>query len=138
VNPKTINLIGSGVVVHVPSLFAEIETLQVKGLSVKGRIFVSSRAHIVLNLHQFIDKLDEAALGDGKVGTTHKGIGPTYSCKASRRGLRVDQLRLDSWPGFEARFRQLVLTYRQQYGALLNSYDEEAELAQLKVSSYNG
>jgi Adenylosuccinate synthase len=79
--------------------------------------------------------LNEEALGKGKVGTTHKGIGPTYASKASRKGLRVDGLRLDRWPEFENRFRQLVAGYRQQYGSLLDSYDEEGELAQLKVPS---
>ncbi|KAJ9292723.1 hypothetical protein DTO271G3_8537 [Paecilomyces variotii] len=132
VNPKTINLIGSGVVVHVPALFDELEALEKKGLNCDGRLFVSSRAHLVLNLHQFVDKLNETALGKGKVGTTHKGIGPTYSSKASRKGLRVDGLRLDRWTEFETRFRQLVAGFRQQYGSSLDPYDEEGELAQLK------
>ena len=136
VNPKTINLIGTGVVVHVPSLFTELEALHAKGLNTDGRLFVSSRAHIVLDLHQYVDKLSEVALGNAKVGTTGKGIGPSYSTKASRKGLRIDQLRLDKWEAFEGNFRQLVGLYRQQYGELLDSYDAEGELKKLKVSFY--
>lgn len=134
-NPKTENLIGSGVVVHIPSFFSELEALQNKGLSTAGRIFISSRAHIVLNLHQLVDKLEEIALGNNSVGTTLKGIGPTYSSKASRNGLRIGELRLESWDLFEARFRQLVLTYKQRFGDLLKEYDQDSELAQLKVKT---
>lgn len=133
VNPKTVNLIGTGVVVHVPSLFSELEALHAKGLNTDGRLFVSSRAHIVLDLHQFVDKLSEVALGKAKVGTTGKGIGPSYSTKAARTGLRIDQLKPETWANFEQHFGQLVANYRQQYGSLLDSYDEEGELKKLKA-----
>jgi adenylosuccinate synthase len=109
--------------------------LQNKGLSTAGRIFISSRAHIVLNLHQLVDKWEEIALGSKSVGTTRKGIGPTYSSKASRNGLRIGELRLESWDLFEVRFRQLVLSYRQRFGDLLKEYDEDSELTQLKVKT---
>ena len=136
VNPKTINLIGTGVVVHVPSLFTELDALHAKGLNTDGRLFVSSRAHIVLDLHQYVDKLSEVALGKGKVGTTGKGIGPSYSTKASRKGLRIDQLSLAKWEAFEKNFWQLVELYRQQYGSLLDSYDAEGELKRLNVTFF--
>ncbi|MCJ1345567.1 hypothetical protein MMC31_003774 [Peltigera leucophlebia] len=71
--------------------------------------------------------------GNKSVGTTHKGIGPTYSSKASRNGLRIGKLRLESWDLFEVRFRQLMLSYRRRFGDLLEEYDEDSELAQLKV-----
>lgn len=64
------NLIGSGVVVHIPSFFSELQALQNKGLSTAGRNFISSRAHIALNLHQLVDKWEEIALGNKSVGTT--------------------------------------------------------------------
>lgn len=105
INPKTDNLIGSGVVVHIPSFFSELQALENKGLSTTGRIFISSRSHIVLNLDQLVDKWEETALGNKSVGTTRKGIGPTYSSKASRNGLRIGELRLESWDLFEVRFR---------------------------------
>lgn len=80
-----------------------------------------------------MDKLSEVALGKAKVGTTGKGIGPSYSTKAARTGLRIDQLKPETWVNFERHFRQLVANYRQQYGSLLDSYDEEGELKKLKV-----
>lgn len=133
VNPNTENLIGSGVVVHIPSLFSELEAIHEKGLHTTGRIFISSRAHIVLNLHQLVDKLEEIALGDQSVGTTRKGIGPAYSSKAGRNGLRIGELRLDNWVLFKTRFHQLVQSYRHRFGELLDEYDEDSELAQLEV-----
>ncbi|KAF3166556.1 phosphoribosylaminoimidazole carboxylase ade2, variant 2 [Orbilia oligospora] len=132
VNPKCENLIGSGVVIHIPSFFSELAAAQNKGLDTTGRIFISSRAHIVLDLHQTVDGLEEVALGKSNVGTTRKGIGPTYSSKASRSGLRIEELDLDKWDQFEKRFRALVAGLKQRFGALLDSYDEEKELAYFK------
>lgn len=68
---------GSGVVVHVPSFERELEDLKQKGLDTEGRIFISDRAHIVFDLHQLVDGLEEHELGNGAVGTTKKGIGPS-------------------------------------------------------------
>ncbi|KAF3921685.1 hypothetical protein ABW21_db0202340 [Orbilia brochopaga] len=132
VNPKCENLIGSGVVIHIPSFFAELESAHKKGLDSTNRVFVSSRAHIVLDLHQIVDGLQEVALGKANVGTTRKGIGPTYSSKAARSGLRVEELDLRKWEAFEKRFRGLVAEFKGRYGELLESYDEEAELSALK------
>ncbi|KAF2838290.1 Adenylosuccinate synthetase [Patellaria atrata CBS 101060] len=132
VNPRTENFIGTGVVVHIPSLFEELDGFQDKAMDVSGRIFISSRAHIVLDLHQLVDGLQEQALGEGSVGTTKRGIGPTYASKANRSGLQIQELDLDAWDFFEARFRRLVKTYRMTFGDLLSQYDEEGELAKLK------
>ena len=75
VNPRCLNLIGSGVVINVPSFFQELEDLKKKGLNTEGRIFVSSRAHVVFSLHQRIDGLEEIELGKERaVGTTKKGM----------------------------------------------------------------
>ncbi|KAF3941363.1 hypothetical protein ABW19_dt0204748 [Dactylella cylindrospora] len=132
VNPKCENLIGSGVVIHIPSFFSELAAAQTKGLDTEGRIFISSRAHIVLDLHQIVDGLEEVALGKSNVGTTRKGIGPTYSSKASRSGLRVEELDLGKWDLFEKRFRALVEGFKKRFGELLDTYDEEKELAYFK------
>lgn len=138
VRDKTLNLIGSGVVVNVPALFKELDDFSAKGVSYKDRMFVSSRCHIVLRLHQVIDAAEEEALGDKKVGTTGKGIGPTYASKASRKGVRVHEL-VENWEGFEAHYRRLLTLCKSQYGDSLfkqrgdsPAYDPEAELAELK------
>ena len=59
VNPKCLNVVGSGVVVHVPSFFKELQDLEKKGLNTDGRIFISDRAHVVFDLHQMVDGLEE-------------------------------------------------------------------------------
>lgn len=68
VNPGCINVIGSGCVVHVPSFFKELEALEKHGLSTAGRIYISDRAHVVLDVHQLVDGLEEVELGGGFIG----------------------------------------------------------------------
>ncbi|MFM7125932.1 MAG: adenylosuccinate synthetase, partial [Actinomycetota bacterium] len=81
-------VIGNGVVVDLPTLFAEIDTLESRGISC-ARLRVSSQAHLIFPWHQALDALSESKLGEGKIGTTLKGIGPAYADKARRTGLRV-------------------------------------------------
>ncbi|SGZ49736.1 CIC11C00000002330 [Sungouiella intermedia] len=132
VNPKCLNLLGSGVVVHVPSFFEELENLEKKGLEGRDRLFVSSRAHLVFDFHQRTDKLKEAELSQNKksIGTTGKGIGPTYSTKASRSGIRVHHLvsqEPEAWDEFKLRYHRLVESRYKRYGEF--DYDIEGELA---------
>ncbi|AAS50585.2 ABL186Wp [Eremothecium gossypii ATCC 10895] len=139
VNPNCQNLIGNGVVIHVPSFFGELEQLEAKGLrDARGRLFISSRAHLVFDFHQRTDKLRELELSgkskDGKnIGTTGKGIGPTYSTKASRSGLRVHHLvseQPEAWAEFETKYRRLLETRQQRYGPF--EHDAEEELARYR------
>ncbi|WVR05809.1 adenylosuccinate synthetase [Kwoniella sp. DSM 27419] len=123
INPKVTAFIGSGVVVHVPSFFNELDTLERKGLKVSDRLFISDRAHLVLGFHQIVDGLKEAELGGSSIGTTRKGIGPAYSSKASRSGLRVHHL-YD--PSFPAKFRKLVEGRFKRYGHF--EFDTEGEI----------
>lgn len=78
INPSCINLVGSGCVVHIPSFFKELEALEKHGLNTENRIFVSDRAHVVLDLQQVVDGLEEVELGTGLIGTTKKGIGESF------------------------------------------------------------
>ncbi|OBZ89767.1 Adenylosuccinate synthetase [Choanephora cucurbitarum] len=128
INPNCIALVGNGVVVHLPSFFEEKSKLEAKGLNCEGRLLLSDRAHLVFDLHQKIDGLKEVELGRGSIGTTGKGIGPTYSSKASRSGLRVHHLF--DFEEFSARFRSMVENKRKRYGNF--EYDVEAELARYK------
>ncbi|EDK39047.1 hypothetical protein PGUG_03145 [Meyerozyma guilliermondii ATCC 6260] len=135
VNPKCQNILGSGVVVHIPSFFEELENLEKKGLDCRNRLFVSSRAHLVFDFHQRTDKLKEAELSENKksIGTTGKGIGPTYSTKASRSGIRVHHLVSDdpdAWDEFKTRYYRLVDSRYKRYGEF--EYDAEAELERYK------
>ncbi len=85
-------VIGNGVVVDMPTLFDEVDRLESRGISC-ARLKVSSQAHLIFPWHQALDAIAEARLGDAKIGTTLKGIGPAYADKASRTGVRVGACR---------------------------------------------
>ncbi|KAH7512455.1 adenylosuccinate synthetase 2, chloroplastic [Ziziphus jujuba] len=98
-NEETLCVIGNGVVVHLPGLFQEIDGLESKGVSCKGRILVSDRAHLLFDFHQEVDGLRESELAKSLIGTTKRGIGPCYSSKVVRNGIRVCDLRhMDTFP----------------------------------------
>ena len=80
-------LIGNGVVVDPADLIDELEYLKNKGLTVNN-LYISDRAHVIMPYHRELDRLKENKLGDAKIGTTCKGIGPCYNDKAERCGLR--------------------------------------------------
>ncbi|KAI6103407.1 Adenylosuccinate synthetase [Pisolithus sp. B1] len=128
VNPGCVGLIGNGVVIHLPSFFEELDTLERQGLKCGGRIFVSDRAHLVFDFHQIVDGLKEVELGGSSIGTTKKGIGPAYSSKASRSGLRVHHLF--DHDTFAEKFRKLVEGRFKRYGHF--EYDTEAEIERYK------
>ncbi len=93
--PDSISLIGNGVVIHVPNLLEELAKNEAKGLvGWKERLKISDRAHLVFDFHQSADGLQETERQQAnvKLGTTKKGIGPAYSSKANRNGLRVSDL----------------------------------------------
>ncbi|EST08078.1 Adenylosuccinate synthetase [Kalmanozyma brasiliensis GHG001] len=129
VNPRCAGFIGSGVVVHVPSFFAELDTIEKKGLNCDGRLFISDRAHLVFDFHQVVDGLKEVELGGSSIGTTKKGIGPAYSSKASRSGLRVHHLYDPEL--FASKFRKLVEGRFKRYGHF--EYDTEGEIARYRA-----
>lgn len=81
-------VIGNGVVVDMPTLFAEIDRLESRGISC-SKLKVSSQAHLIFPWHQSFDAISEGNLGENKIGTTLKGIGPAYADKARRVGIRV-------------------------------------------------
>lgn len=90
-----INIIGNGVVLD-PVLFKqEAEALAASGHDLRERLYISKKAHIILPTHRLLDAAYEAAKGDAKIGTTGKGIGPTYTDKISRNGLRIGDILCD-------------------------------------------
>jgi adenylosuccinate synthase len=91
--PDKIAVIGNGVVIDPEALLGEIHTLEKAGVPVGARLRVSDRAHLILPYHRSHEVAAEAARGGGKIGTTAKGIGPSYEDKAGRRGLRTGDLR---------------------------------------------
>jgi adenylosuccinate synthase len=128
-NPTCVNLIGSGCVVHVPSFFGELTKLKEKGLNYEDRIFISDRAHVDFDLFQAVDGLEEVELGKGAIGTTKKGIGPTFSSKASRGGLMLADVF--DHEILESKLRKLYDRYKKRFGDLLQ-YDVEEEISRFK------
>jgi adenylosuccinate synthase len=104
-------VIGNGVVVDLPTLFKEIDALESRGIST-ARLKVSSLAHLIFPWHQAMDAALEAARGDGKIGTTLKGIGPAYVDKVKRAGIRVGEV-LDI-KNFEMRVRERAVAARRE------------------------
>ena len=108
-------VIGNGVVVDLPTLFAEIDTLESRGVSCK-RLRVSTLAHLIFPWHQRQDAMSEALRGDAKLGTTLKGIGPAYADKVKRIGVRAGEVR------DRERFRVAVKERATQENALFASH----------------
>jgi adenylosuccinate synthase len=88
----SVNIIGNGVVIDPVILAAEISKLEAAGVEVRSKLVVSKRAHLILPTHRMLDAASEAAKGKSKIGSTLKGIGPTYMDKTGRNGLRVGDI----------------------------------------------
>nr|WP_232517116.1 adenylosuccinate synthetase [Chitinophaga sp. MD30] len=98
---KTINLIGSGVVLDPVAFKQECEQIAALGIDLKKNLFIADRTHIIVPSHRALDKASELSKGNDKIGSTLKGIGPAYMDKTGRNGLRVgDVLAAD----FQARY----------------------------------
>ena len=92
-SPGAISVIGNGTVINPKVLFQEINTLAERGIDASpSRLFISDRAHLIMPYHLMLDELEEKSLGSKAIGTTHKGIGPVFSDKIARRGIRVGDL----------------------------------------------
>ena len=94
---KKINVIGNGVVIDPVIFKNEIDTLKNLGVDVSSKLFVSRKAHLIFPTHRLIDQASELSKGKKKIGSTLKGIGPTYMDKTGRNGFRVGELEIDGW-----------------------------------------
>ncbi len=125
-----INIIGNGVVLD-PALFkAEVEALEASGHPLTKRLKISKKAHLILPTHRLLDQAYESAKGEGKIGTTGKGIGPTYTDKVSRNGVRVG----DILHNFEEKYNAAIKRHKE----LLAQYDFEYDLATLEKDWFEG
>ncbi len=88
-NPECICILGSGMVIDPSQLLAEMDELSAAGVNVEGRLFVSHQAHLVMPYHKLFDSKNEKRLGDKAIGVTGKGIGPAYTDKYKRSGIRI-------------------------------------------------
>lgn len=119
-----INLIGNGVVID-PALFkGEIDALEASGHNLTDRLYISKKAHLIMPTHRLLDSASEVAKGDDKIGTTGKGIGPVYTDKISRNGLRVG----DIFHNFEEKYQQATKRHKEMLDNCNFNYDNLAEL----------
>jgi adenylosuccinate synthase len=102
---NNINLIGNGVVIDPVVFKSEIDGLAKFNLDLKSKLFISRKAHLILPTHRLLDAASEAAKGKAKIGSTLKGIGPTYMDKTGRNGIRVGDIELED---FKERYRALA------------------------------
>ena len=109
-SPEVTPVIGNGVVIDPEVLLREIDGLRERGVSCE-RLLISANAHLIMPYHRALDKVTERYLGSARIGTTGRGIGPTYADKVARTGIRVQDL-LD--PGILAQKLELVLRERNQ------------------------
>lgn len=125
-----VNIIGNGVVLD-PALFkAEVEALEKTGHPLTKRLKISKKAHLILPTHRLLDQAYESAKGESKIGTTGKGIGPAYSDKISRNGLRVG----DILHNFEEKYSMAI----QRHKEILAQYNFTYELTELEKEWMEG
>jgi adenylosuccinate synthase len=123
---KSINIIGNGVVIDPVVLMAEIDALVKMGVDVKSKLLLSTKAHLILPTHRLLDAASEAAKGKEKIGSTLKGIGPTYMDKTGRNGLRVGDINS---PNFKEKYNALVEKHKQ----LLSFHNFQYSLAEIET-----
>ena len=125
-----VNIIGNGVVLD-PALFkAEVEQLEASGHNLTDRLLISRKAHLILPTHRLLDAAYESAKGAGKIGTTGKGIGPTYTDKISRNGLRVGDIEKD----FDKKYAAAIARHKE----ILSHYDFKYDLDSIEKEWMSG
>ena len=125
----SINIIGNGVVID-PVIF-ENEINEIDKLNVEmSELLISKKAHLILPTHKLLDAASEKAKGKNKIGSTLKGIGPTYMDKTGRNGLRVGDISLEK---FEEKYEKL----KKKHIQILNFYNYEYELEEMEVNWFN-
>ena len=124
-NEKTMNLIGNGVVIDPIILKRELDNLKKSGFDpvADGKLVIGRKAHLILPTHQLLDAASESKMGDGKIGSTLKGIGPTYMDKTGRNGLRIGDIQLVD---FKEKYDRLVTKHK----SILGHYGEIADFSE--------
>ena len=113
---SAINIVGNGVVIDPVIFKKELDNLIPFNFDVSSRLLISRKAHLILPTHRLLDAASEASKGKAKIGSTLKGIGPTYMDKTGRNGMRVGDLDLDNW-------QQKYRTLTEKHQSLLRNFD---------------
>jgi len=117
-----VNLIGNGVVLDPLTLKRECDTVASFGVDLKKTLFIAERAHLILPTHRALDKAAEVSKGTQKIGSTLKGIGPTYMDKTGRNGLRVGDL-------LDKNFTTAYIKLRLKHQKLLDNYSFNEDIS---------
>ena len=119
-HPKAVNLIGNGVVIDPIVFMKEIEALEPYNIDFNKKLLISKKAHLILPTHRLLDAASEASKGKAKIGSTLKGIGPTYMDKTGRNGIRVGDILAVDW---EDKYKRLA----KKHIGMLKSYNTSVE-----------
>ena len=132
-NQGSINIIGNGVVIDPAIFLNEINGLKKFNIDLNSKLFISQRAHIILPTHKIIDATSEASKGKKKIGSTLKGIGPTYMDKTGRNGIRVGDIIDDNW---QKKYDNL----KEKHLNLISNFNEtvDIDLDQLEAKFFEG
>ncbi|MCM4171328.1 adenylosuccinate synthase [Arenibacter sp. TNZ] len=115
-----VNIVGNGVVIDPVIFKKELDNLKKFNLDIKSILFISRKAHLILPTHRLLDAASETAKGKAKIGSTLKGIGPTYMDKTGRNGMRVGDLEFSDW---KEKYRSLA----NKHEAMINFYNVEIQ-----------
>ena len=128
---EAINLVGNGVVIDPVIFKKELDKLAVQNVDYKKSLVISRKAHLILPTHRLLDAASEASKGKAKIGSTLKGIGPTYMDKTGRNGIRVGDLELDNW---KEKYR--VLANKHESMVSFYNVDLEYDLDELEAEFF--
>ena len=130
-HPTAVNLVGNGVVIDPVIFKRELDNLAPFGIDIPKKLLISRKAHLILPTHRLLDAASEAAKGKAKIGSTLKGIGPTYMDKTGRNGILVWDIELPNW---KEKYRALA----NKHEAMIASYkaDIQYDLAELEVAFF--
>lgn len=128
---KAINVVGNGVVIDPVIFRKELDALKKFDLDIKSILLISRKAHLILPTHRLLDAASETSKGKAKIGSTLKGIGPTYMDKTGRNGMRIGDLELDDW---KEKYRNLA----NKHEAMISFYDVDIQydLAELEADFF--
>ncbi|WP_031425337.1 adenylosuccinate synthase [Flavimarina sp. Hel_I_48] len=124
---NAINLVGNGVVIDPVIFKKELDNLKKFDLDIQKKLLISRKAHLILPTHRLLDAASEASKGKAKIGSTLKGIGPTYMDKTGRNGIRVGDLELTDWKDRYASLRDKHISMIDFYDAKIDYNLDELE-----------
>ena len=128
---EAVNLVGNGVVIDPVIFKKELDKLAIQNVDYRKSLVISRKAHLILPTHRLLDAASETAKGKAKIGSTLKGIGPTYMDKTGRNGIRVGALELNNW-------KEIYRTLANKHDAMVSFYniDLEYDLEELEVEFF--